>query len=388
MSAVVPGICVTMPQLGETVAEGTVSRWLKKVGDSVSADEPLLEVATDKVDTEIPSPATGTVLDILVPEGETVPVGCVLTRIGTASLDGPAGRRVAPTSSAPGAHRSDAAHADVDSEPSTAARPGASAHRHRHSPRMRRLARDAGVDLRSVHGSGPAGRVVRGDVLNAAGRLDHGSDATFALPDAGRGLRSAMSAAPVSARAAGVAVVEIDVTHLRPMDNPGSFLLAIVAAEAMRALRRQHLTGSAAPGPELEVNGRLIVGAGDLTAAALLRRIAEGPSQPQSGAHGRLALWNDGGDSVLLHTRPVGTQHLAALSIGAIAERPIVLRRTGGDHAITVGSLVHLTLSYDISRVNPDAAIAFLTMVAERVGDPAYVQSVAPGGIASPPPDP
>ena len=75
---------VTLPQLGETVTEGTITRWFKKVGDSVAADEPLFEVSTDKVDTEVPSPIAGVLLEIRVPEGDTVPVGAVIAVVGSA----------------------------------------------------------------------------------------------------------------------------------------------------------------------------------------------------------------------------------------------------------------------------------------------------------------
>jgi len=75
---------VTLPQLGETVTEGTITRWFKKVGDTVSADEPLFEVSTDKVDTEVPSPITGTVSEIRAQEGDTVPVGAVIAVVGEA----------------------------------------------------------------------------------------------------------------------------------------------------------------------------------------------------------------------------------------------------------------------------------------------------------------
>src|SRR5262245_46243335 len=86
---------VTLPQLGETVTEGTITRWFKKVGDSVSADEPLFEVSTDKVDTEVPSPISGTVSEIRAQEGDTVPVGAVIAVVGEAQ-GAPAAEAPAP----------------------------------------------------------------------------------------------------------------------------------------------------------------------------------------------------------------------------------------------------------------------------------------------------
>ena len=131
---------VAMPQLGESVSEGTVVRWLKAVGDSIAVDEPLFEVATDKVNTEIPSLYAGVIREILVPDGTTVPVGTELARI-----DGVADARV-PVA--------------------TAARNGSSTSRaHLHSPVVRRLAREHRIDLAGVHGSGPGGRITRADLL-------------------------------------------------------------------------------------------------------------------------------------------------------------------------------------------------------------------------------
>src|SRR4051794_13879234 len=94
---------VVMPQMGESIAEGTVSRWMKKVGDKVERDEPLLEISTDKVDAEIPSPAAGTVTEILVQEGQTVPVNSVVARIsaeGDAAVAAPAATSAAPAQAA------------------------------------------------------------------------------------------------------------------------------------------------------------------------------------------------------------------------------------------------------------------------------------------------
>jgi 2-oxoglutarate dehydrogenase E2 component (dihydrolipoamide succinyltransferase) len=110
---------VTLPQLGETVTEGTITRWFKKVGESVSADEPLFEVSTDKVDTEVPSPITGTVTEIRVQEGDTVPVGAVIAVVGEAAA-APAG---APAEAAPAEAEPTPAAAPAEAEPTPAAAP-------------------------------------------------------------------------------------------------------------------------------------------------------------------------------------------------------------------------------------------------------------------------
>ena len=131
-----------MPKLGETVTTGTVTRWLVAVGEQVDFDDPLLEVSTDKVDSEIPSPFSGVLLEIMVPEGETAQVGAELARIGP---------------------------------PEAAAQPvleaaGNGAGRALLSPIVRQLARNHGVDLRTVQGSGAAGRIRREDVEAAIAR--------------------------------------------------------------------------------------------------------------------------------------------------------------------------------------------------------------------------
>ena len=139
---------VKLPKLGETVTEGTVGRWLKKAGDPVAFDDPLFEVSTDKVDSEIPSPYDGVLLEILVPEGETVPVGTVLARIGEPG---------ATASSAPAP-----APAPEVAKPSAGNGKGRML-----SPVVRRLAAERDVDLATISGTGGGGRIMREDVLAA-----------------------------------------------------------------------------------------------------------------------------------------------------------------------------------------------------------------------------
>lgn len=134
-----------MPKLGETVTTGTVTRWLRAVGDTVGFDDPLLEVATDKVDSEIPSPYSGVVLEIMVPEGETVAVGAELARIGTAAESG------------------------QDPRPDTTGNGRAKL-----SPIVRKLAARHGIDLGTIQGSGATGRITREDVEAAIARTGLG----------------------------------------------------------------------------------------------------------------------------------------------------------------------------------------------------------------------
>jgi pyruvate dehydrogenase E2 component (dihydrolipoamide acetyltransferase) len=149
-----------MPKLGETVTTGTVTRWLRAVGDPVSFDDPLLEVATDKVDSEIPSPYSGVVLEIMVPEGETVPVGAALARIGE------------PAESAHASPPSIASAPSVTSTPSTppvSSNPAGNGQA-KLSPIVRKLAARHGIDLGAVPGSGAAGRITREDIEAAIAR--------------------------------------------------------------------------------------------------------------------------------------------------------------------------------------------------------------------------
>jgi pyruvate dehydrogenase E2 component (dihydrolipoamide acetyltransferase) len=193
------GTTVRMPALGESVNEGTVSRWLKAEGDQIVVDELLLEVSTDKVDTEIPSPVAGTVTKILVGEDETVPVGADLAIIGgsageaataAAPTQQPAPPAPAPAAPAPAAPAPAApappsvapapAPAVTTSVPTSAAT-DASAYV---TPLVRKLASDNDVDLGSLKGTGVGGRIRKQDVLDAASAVKAATEATAAAPPA------------------------------------------------------------------------------------------------------------------------------------------------------------------------------------------------------------
>jgi pyruvate dehydrogenase E2 component (dihydrolipoamide acetyltransferase) len=183
-----------MPQMGESIAEGTIVRWIKKVGDTVDRDEPLFEISTDKVDAEIPSPAAGVLTAIAVKEGETVPVNSVVATIGAAGekpAPGDAGQASEAGKRAPSGNGSkSSAQADgtsaatviapappstttaapVSTSPASAASPASPAspaddERHKSSPLVRRIAKEHNVDIARIQGSGIGGRVTKQDIL-------------------------------------------------------------------------------------------------------------------------------------------------------------------------------------------------------------------------------
>jgi pyruvate dehydrogenase E2 component (dihydrolipoamide acetyltransferase) len=152
------GTEVPMPQMGESITEGTITKWLKKVGESVERDEPLFEISTDKVDAEIPSPVAGVLTEIKVAEGATVGINTIVAVIG-----GGAGKAAPAAASAPAA--SPAKPASASSPAAQPAAEASSGERPRSSPLVRKIAKDNNVDLTQVPGTGSAGRITKTDIL-------------------------------------------------------------------------------------------------------------------------------------------------------------------------------------------------------------------------------
>jgi 2-oxoglutarate dehydrogenase E2 component (dihydrolipoamide succinyltransferase) len=236
---------VVLPELGESVTEGTVTRWLKNVGDQVEADEPLLEISTDKVDTEIPAPFSGTLLEILVAEDETVAVGSALGRIGTAEAEQP--KPAAEPEPAPEAESEPAAEpetepapqAEAEAEPAAADPEAAPAETEAAAPEkaaaappapsialgddtvtyvtplVRRLAQQQGVDLGSITGTGVGGRIRKEDVLKAA----------------------EAAAAPAAETPAEQPTAPVEVSPLRGTTQPMSRLRKVLAERAVASMQ-------------------------------------------------------------------------------------------------------------------------------------------------------
>jgi pyruvate dehydrogenase E2 component (dihydrolipoamide acetyltransferase) len=166
---------VIMPQMGESIFEGTITKWLKKAGDKIERDEPLFEISTDKVDAEIPSPSAGVLKEIRVNEGQTVPIQTVVAVI---DADGAAAGSAAPAASAsakpeaakpaPAAAKAQAPSAPAVEAPSPVAQPAAAGgEKVRSSPLVRKIARENNIDVAQVPGTGAGGRVSKHDILNA-----------------------------------------------------------------------------------------------------------------------------------------------------------------------------------------------------------------------------
>ncbi len=194
------GTEVLMPQMGESITEGTITKWLKKVGDTVQRDEPIFEISTDKVDAEIPSPVAGTLTEIKVGEGQTVTINTVVAVIG----GGAAKAARAPAAAAP---------APAASAPAATPAPAAAAGDHpRSSPLVRKIARENEVDLTQVAGTGSAGRITKSDIL---GHLEGGAKPAAAAPAA---------PAPVAAKPAAPAPAQPQPGELVPMTKMRSII--------------------------------------------------------------------------------------------------------------------------------------------------------------------
>ena len=183
---------VVMPQMGESIFEGTITKWLKKPGDKVERDEPLFEISTDKVDAEIPSPTAGVLKEIKIPEGHTVPIQTVVAVIdgaGGAAASAPPPAPAAKPASAPAA----LAPANPAPPPAAAAAPASAAsipapasgtERIHSSPLVRRMAKEHGIDLTALEGTGAGGRITKEDMEAAIAAQSGASAASVAAPSA------------------------------------------------------------------------------------------------------------------------------------------------------------------------------------------------------------
>jgi 2-oxoglutarate dehydrogenase E2 component (dihydrolipoamide succinyltransferase) len=430
------GTVITMPALGESVSEGTVTRWLKNIGDSVVADEALLEVSTDKVDTEIPSPVAGTLLAIDVAVDTIVPVGARLGLIGSAgavvapSAPVVASPPVAPVVTAP------VVTPPVVAAPVVAAAPVAVAVAQPQdayvTPLVRKLATDLGVNLSTVKGTGIGGRIRREDVEAARPVSTATATSTATAPAVTSGASaprtSAVAVSPlrgttvtmsrlrkvIAARmveslqvsAQLTTVVEVDVTKISRLRDraKASFenregvklsYLPFFSVAVCEALKQHPVLNSSVEGDQITYHGAehlgiavdtergllvpVIANAGDLNMGAVARKIADLAARtrdnkvtPDELGGGTFTLTNTGSRGALFDTPIISQPQVAILGLGAVVKRPMVVKGDDGGESIAIRSMVYLALSYDHRVVDGADAARFLVTLKERLEGGAF----------------
>jgi pyruvate dehydrogenase E2 component (dihydrolipoamide acetyltransferase) len=413
-----------MPQMGESIAEGTIVRWIKKVGDPIDRDEPLFEISTDKVDAEIPSPAAGVLTEIRVKEGETVAVNSVVATIGTAG-DVKSAAPVVDTLPEAAVGQPDAPKAAVaptetaapatttDDQPAAG---GEDLRRQKSSPLVRRIAQEHKVDIAEIHGTGLSGRVTKQDIL------DYLESGKAAVPESPAARPSAPAPGPVYKPGEHVQVVPMSVMRkkiaehmvLSAHTSPHVYSVYEVNFARVTALREKKKAAYEAAGAKLtftafiakatidalrqfpivnaSVDGENIVYKKDINLGiavaldnglivpvirnadeknllGLCRAINDVANRartkklnPDEVQAGTFTITNPGIFGALYGLPLINQPQVAILGIGGIEKRAVVI-----DDAIAIRPICHITLGYDHRLVDGADAGRFLAFVKERL---------------------
>ncbi len=423
---------IIMPQMGESIVEGTITKWLKKPGDKVQRDEPLFEISTDKVDAEIPAPATGVLQDIKVGEGATVGVNTV---VGTIAVDGePAST---PAKAAPAAPPAPAKEEKKEEAKSVSAQPQAAApappaaspdeEEARSSPLVRKIAREHGVSLSQISGTGLGGRITKQDILSF---IENQSSAS--APDAVTAPAPASAPVAQSPRPAALAtpspypgdlvpmtnmrkliakhmiesrrtsahvhcMYEVDFTrivNLRAKQKTGfeqrhgvrlTFMPFFVRA-AIIALQQWPIINASTEGENIRYHRQINVGiavaldwglivpvlknAGDLNFLGLQRGISDlgerartKKLKPEDVEGSTFTVTNPGQFGAVFGLPIINQPNSAIMGVGGITKQPMVITDKDGNDSIAIRSVVHLTLGYDHRLIDGAVADQFMALV-------------------------
>ena len=412
------GTVISMPALGESVSEGTVTRWLKNIGDAVAVDEALLEVSTDKVDTEIPSPVAGVLIAIDVAVDTTVAVGA---RLGLIGVQGGAPAPVAtPAPAAP----APVVAAPVATAPAPVAAPVSQPTDAYVTPIVRKLANDLGVNLASVKGTGIGGRIRKEDIEALAPKNAPTAPAAVA-PAASAPVKAAAPVAASPLRGTTVTmsrlrkviasrmveslqvsaqlttVVEVDVTKIARLRDKSKAtfearegvklsFLPFFAVAVCEALKQHPVLNSSVEGDQIIYHGAehlaiavdtdrgllvpVIHNAGDLNMGGVARKIADLAARtrdnkvtPNELGGGTFTITNTGSRGALFDTPIINQPQVAILGLGAVVKRPMVVKGEDGGETIAIRSMVYLGLSYDHRVVDGADAARFLVTLKERL---------------------
>ena len=417
---------VVMPQMGESIAEGTIVRWIKKVGDNVDRDEPLFEISTDKVDAEIPSPSAGVLTEIKVKEGETVPVNSVVAVIGGAGEK--------PAADLPpkgGSHLSEMPEGAVgqpeaapalaavieNAEATTSSTPSSveDLRRQKSSPLVRKIAREHNVDIRQINGTGVSGRVTKTDIL---GYIETGGKAAKApapgahVPAFKPGekveivpmtiMRKKIAEHMVlSARTSPhvYSVYEVDFHRLAQLrdkkkgeyERNGAKLsfTALIAKAVVDAVRAFPMVNASIDGDNIvykkDINLGIAVALDQGLIVPVIRNADEknllglsraiddlagrarskklNPDEVQSGT---FTITNPGIFGAVYGLPLINQPQVAILGVGAIEKRAVVVSTQEGD-SIAIHPTCHLSLGYDHRLIDGADAGRFLSYLKERL---------------------
>jgi pyruvate dehydrogenase E2 component (dihydrolipoamide acetyltransferase) len=402
---------VIMPQMGESIFEGTITRWLKRAGDPVLKDEPLFEISTDKVDAEIPSPVAGVLSEIRFPEGATVEINAVVAVIGSPLADAPpdAAPVAGPAKQLPAAGTMPPA-SEVPTPQPAAPKPAAAApavstvaaqmgERIRSSPLVRRIAKDNSLDLGQIAGTGSAGRITKEDVLRHLSEREAGSAAGALAGDAPAAAAPSTLVdrlEPLSKMRAIIAqrmveslaisphahlVYKVDMTRIARIREreKSSFeqkngvkltYMPFIAAAAVEALRKFPILNATLEGGSIHYHGHINLGiavalewglivpvvkeAEGLGFPGLARAIADlggraraKKLKPEEASGSTFTLTNSGVFGGEFGTPIINQPEAAILAIGELKKEAVVLTDSEGNDTIAIRSMQHFCLGFD-----------------------------------------
>ena len=414
-------IAVVMPQMGESIAEGTIVRWIKKVGEAVDRDEPLFEISTDKVDAEIPSPVAGVLLDIAVKEGETVPVNSVVATIGAAGEKAASAAPTGPAAAAPPTPPADPPAHEVEGRGQ------------RSSPLVRRIAKEHGVDIGGISGSGAGGRVTKHDILayiengpsTSAGQVPAVAVAAASAGSAVLALPALPVARPVGDRVEPMSVMrrkiaahmvlskhtsahvysvfEVNYTRVDQIrkakkdeyERQGAKLTftSLIAKAAVDCLRRHPVVNASIDGDNVIYHSSVNLGIAVALDNGLIVPVVKGASEknvlglsraiqdvadrarskklnPDEVQGGTFTITNPGTFGAQFGLPVINQPQVAILGVGTIEKRAVVI-----DDMIGIRTVGYLTLGYDHRLVDGAVADQFMADLKASIEqfDPAQI---------------
>ena len=419
---------VTMPQLGETVTEGTILRWLVQVGDEVKEDDPILEISTDKVDTEVPSPFTGQVTSLLVEEGETVEVGASLLELDGDSSDSTVSDKTSDEVETVSEPVKEVVEVDVEEVKST---PVVKSTNLKLSPVVRKLASENNVDLEQVTGTGSGGRITRKDIesfitsgsktvpkLKEVPSQQKEKQVQPAKPSSDEisRLRRRIAENMVMSKQTSAHVmtsVEVDYEnveilrskHKKSFKEENGFSLTylpFISLATIYALREYPVVNSSFDldknihsfhsninlGIAVDLNQEgLLVGtlreADSLSLKGLARKISHTSAKLREGSYdlddvsgSTFTISNNGSFNSFLTSPIINQPNVAILSTESVKKRPVVVEAQDGTDSIAIRHTGMLSLTWDHRTFDGSVALLFLNSIREKLENADWSQEL------------